>query len=147
METNTVLASLAIPYKIDSGGFKYLLLKHERGIWTFPGGKKDESDDSLEDCLVRELREEIGLSIDKKTMEPTGLVNKFTYGPENPTREGKIGITHFWLLKMTGDEVLSSWDKIVDHGWFASDKIVELLPFPGERRIFLEATKKLNFVN
>ncbi len=146
MEEYRIFASLAIPYKINSDGYKYLLLKYERGIWTFPGGKKDDSDNSLEDCLIREIKEEIGLDIDKSSLESTGLVNKFTYGPENPSRKGIIGETHFWLLKLTGNEELGSWDKIVDYGWFESEKIVKLLPFPGEQKVFLEATKKFDLV-
>lgn len=144
MENNVIFASLAIPYKIDGGEVKYLLLKHERGIWTFPGGKKDEGDLSLEDCLIRELKEEIGLNVSVNSLQLTGLVNRFTYGPENPARTGMIGETHFWLLKLSGDEKLSSWDKIIDYGWFDSDKVVELLPFDGEKKIFLEATMLLN---
>lgn len=144
MEENIVFGALAIPYKMDSDGYKFLLLKHQSGVWTFPGGGKDEADKTLEDCLIRELKEEIGLEIAKDKLEVTGLVNKFTYGPEKPARNGMKGETHFWLLKMTGNELLGSWDKIVDHGWFNSNKIIDLLPFPDERSIFLEAIKKLN---
>lgn len=146
MEENTVFGALAIPYKSDSEGYKFLLLKHQGGMWTFPGGGQDEGDATLEDCLIRELQEEIGLVVEKSVLETTGLVNQFTYGPEKPARNGMKGETHFWLLKMNGNEVLGSWDKIVDHGWFDWNKIVELLPFPDERRIFLEATKKFNLV-
>lgn len=142
MEENTVFGALAIPYKLDSNGYKFLLLKHQSGVWTFPGGGKDKEDITIEDCLVRELKEEIGLDVEKNSLEPTGLVNKFTYGPEKPSRNGMKGETHFWLLKLTGNEELSSWDKIIDHGWFDSRKIVELLPFPDERKTFLEATKQ-----
>lgn len=144
MEENIVFGALSIPYKVVSGGYEFLLLKHQSGMWTFPGGGKDEEDKTLEDCLIRELKEEIGLEFGKDKLEVTGLVNKFTYGPEKPARNGMKGETHFWLLKMTGNELLGSWDKIVDYGWFNSDKIIELLPFPDERKIFLEAIKKLN---
>lgn len=143
MDDNTIFGALAIPYKLDTDGYKYLLLQHQSGMWTFPGGGKEDEDVTIEDCLVREIKEEIGLSIDKVLLEPTGLVNKFTYGPEKPSRSGMKGETHFWLLKMTGAEELSSWDKIINHGWFSSDEIVRLLVQPDMVSAFLDAVKKV----
>lgn len=142
MEQSIVYGALAIPYRIIEGRTEFLLLKHQSGVWTFPGGGKDKEDRTLENCLIRELVEETGLQVSLKDLQPTGLVNNFTYGPEKPSRNGMEGETHFWLLKLNGDEKLSSFDKIVDHGWFTKEKIIELLPFPAERRIFEEATKE-----
>lgn len=137
--SDVIFAALAIPYRKTGEGFEFLLLQHQNGTWTFPGGGMEETDKSLEDCLLRELEEEVGLKLSKDDIVDTNLVNTFTYDSKKPDRQGKTGETHFYLLKLTGKEELSSWDKISNHGWFTADKILELLPFEKERNIFQKA--------
>ena len=46
---------------------KVLLLKNEREEWDLPGGKLDASE-NLEQCLIREIKEEVNVDIEVLTL-------------------------------------------------------------------------------
>ncbi len=62
-ESSTIVVAAAIIWRKD----RILLARrmpesHLGGLWEFPGGKK-ELGETLEDCLRREVREELGVGI------------------------------------------------------------------------------------
>lgn len=78
--------------------YRYLITKrpagvHLGGFWEFPGGKR-EAGESLEECLQRELKEELGIDI---TPGPPFHIIRHEY-PE------KLVVLHFFCCTIQSGE-------------------------------------------
>ena len=58
-------------------GSKVVLLRNERDEWELPGGKLEKGE-SIEECLVREIQEELSLAV-----QITGPLNNWIYFVNN----------------------------------------------------------------
>lgn len=64
---------------------RFLLCKEESGLWEFPGGGLDFSE-SPQDCIKRELWEEMGLKVTKVNKKPScflSFMNSHNYQAAN----------------------------------------------------------------
>lgn len=98
---------------------KVLLIKRGRepflGQWAIPGGRI-EDDETAEDCLRREMKEETGLDV-----EPVKLIGLYS----DPGRDPRKVIAAPYLVRRIGGQ-LKAGDDAAEAAWFPLDDIPRL---------------------
>lgn len=117
---------------IEQSG-RYLLARRApgqslEGFWEFPGGKV-EAGESPEQCLARELHEELELTVEVGTFFSESI---YEY------ERGAIRLVAYFVKILAGVPTLSVHDQI---DWFSKDEAVELNLAPADLPI-LEALGK-----
>ncbi len=107
---------------------RVVLLKNERDEWELPGGKLDPGE-APEDCVVREIREELGLAV-----ECGAILDSWVY---------EIRSDAIVLIVTYGCRLLSPANIRISHehkavGLFAPDAI-DALAMPDGYRRFIKA--------
>ena len=121
-----------------------ILMIFRRGKWDLPKGKLDKGE-KIEDCAIREVKEETGLK-NVKLNSPL-LVTYHTY------HEGTRFIlkeSHWFTMTITGEQKLTpqTEEDIFDIKWISADEINSYLPksFPLISDI-IEAAKQKSFIS
>lgn len=133
MAAKQEVAAGAVVY--DSEIKKYLLLKHRQGHWAFAQGKP-EGDEKLSETLVRELKEETGLSINKSFGPVCEVVYKFSY-----RRKKVVKTVKFWAVLAKGKVRISSEHK--GYLWASYKEAKRLLRFKNHTDSLSAARKEL----
>ena len=102
----------------DETGKRFLLTKRPAkgllgGMWEFPGGKQ-ETGETLEECICREIREELGITI--RAVRPFG-VYKHAY------THFKVTLHAFCCEQLEGDPQPLAADEL---GWFTREEMQDL---------------------
>ena len=95
-------------------GGKLLLLRRHSGKWDLPGGKL-AADEDIEDCLIRECREEVGFAprperlvavrVRRRKSKPDPLVCFFLCRPEAASRAVSLSGEHLAWGSFAGTEI------------------------------------------
>ncbi|MEN2282386.1 (deoxy)nucleoside triphosphate pyrophosphohydrolase [Algoriphagus sp. SE2] len=101
----------------------------QSGYWEFPGGKV-ETDESMEACLKREIREELGLEIKIKSKLKSSV---FEYSPEKV-----IQLFPFVCDWKSGDLEILEHEKV---SWVAIEELEDLNLAPADIPIYRELSQ------
>lgn len=104
---------------------------HLGGLWEFPGGKR-EPDETFEQCLVREIREELGVEI-----SVSGLFEEISHDyPEKSVR------LKFFLCQLRSGEPQPLG--CAAFRWIGKDELTDY-EFPAADARLLEKLRAYNF--
>lgn len=103
----------------DSGGRLLIVKSQYKPYWSMPGGWIDKGD-SPRQAAVREVKEEVGLSLEAASLELASVVNRWSTMAE----------THLFVFRLI-DPIDSSAkltiqsDELVDYDWVRRGEVLE----------------------
>ncbi len=122
MQQSIRLSVDAVVFGYESGTISVLLIKRKyepfKDNWAIPGGFVLE-DESLEEAVERELKEETGIQINY-------LEQLYTFGnPKRDPRSRVVSVAYFGLIKPSAFKIFASTDASAVQ-WFKIDKLPPL---------------------
>lgn len=105
-------------------------------VWGLPKGTPD-ANERIEETALREVREETGLDVQLGerlgTIEYWFTANGVRYHKE----------VHHWLMEPIGGDVANHDHEFDDVCWIKASEAVEMLTYDGEKKLVVEAARKL----
>ncbi|TVQ03567.1 MAG: A/G-specific adenine glycosylase [Balneolaceae bacterium] len=103
------------------------------GLWEFPGGKREQNE-TLQETVIRELKEELGVDVE--------IYSKFR-DLKHTYSHFKITLHAFWCKIINGQPAPKSSQKLV---WVGLEG-VDHYPFPKANKTLLNSLKKMDDLN
>lgn len=100
-----------------------LIKRHDFGVWGFPGGVQ-ELGETIEQTIVREVREEVGLDV--VPIRLLGLRTSPRFDVTFPSGDQAQPFVVIFECRVVGGTLQSDGDEVLDIGWFDFDHLPPL---------------------
>lgn len=117
-------------YKIIEGEIFVLLVKHNRGHFSFPKGHV-EFGETEEETAIREIKEETG--IDARV--DINYRYSITYSP----KENVLKKVIFFLGVPVSDEIVVQYSEVCEVSWYSEKEAFEVITYNEDRTILKAA--------
>lgn len=112
---------------------------HNPGLWEFPGGKIDANEE-LVDGLIREVKEETGLTISS----PSSLAHVGSELISEGKYAGRLYVALFYVAQIADGDLIIS-DEHIDARW-ESPQYANTFAFTLESRLALQAFNNIGII-
>ena len=121
-EPVAVTAAGALPWRITRDQLEVLLIHRPRyDDWSWPKGKLDDGE-TVPECAVREVQEEIGLSA------PLGI----PLPPIHYHVASGLKVVYYWAVKVNGAKLVPDGKEVDSVMWCTPEKAAALLTNPSD---------------
>ncbi len=132
-----------VVFRKEGKAYHIALIKDAVGKWTFPKGKIGDTieNETIESALVRELKEEIGLTR-RRVIEPVGSIDVTVHPPGKQPYPKRI----YYYLVETDQPTLQSENSVTvqDARWFVFDEAERVLDYENSKSILRKAKEKID---
>ena len=121
-EPVAVVAAGALPWRVTKERLEVLLIHRPRyDDWSWPKGKIDDGE-TVPECAVREVREEIGLDA------PLGI----PLPPIHYHVASGLKVVHYWAVKANGARLVPDGKEVDSVMWCSPERAASLLSNPSD---------------
>ncbi|MDQ0922538.1 8-oxo-dGTP pyrophosphatase MutT (NUDIX family)/phosphohistidine phosphatase SixA [Pseudarthrobacter sp. W1I19] len=121
-EPVAVTAAGALPWRLNKDQLEVLLIHRPRyDDWSWPKGKIDDGE-TIPECAIREVWEEIGLSASLGIPLP----------PIHYHVASGLKVVHYWAVRVNGDKLVPDGKEVDSVMWCAPEKAARLLSNPSD---------------
>ena len=117
---------VAIIYKKFKNDLYVLLLKHNKGHWSFPKGHVETSE-SEEETAKREIKEETNLDVELDT--------DFRYVSTYSPKKGVIKDVVFFAAIPITNKIVIQEDEIEEFSWYKYNEALKIITYEKDKKV------------